>query len=390
MKGAPAADPVNLRMRDRLASWRDPVADEMARWIPAGTPVQEILYGPIREHALRPGKGLRPAICLETCRAFGGNVEAALPTAAVLELFHNAFLVHDDVEDGSALRRQEPSLHAVYGVPIAVNAGDAMLALALPPLIENTRALGLGKALRVLQVIADMARETAEGQAIELDWIRRGAVPSDDAYVEMVSLKTASYSFVAPMTLGALVGGAPADCMGPLARFAREVGVAFQIRDDVLNLRPAALHWGKDALDDLWEGKRTLLLCHALREASAADRAEALAILARARPAAGSPDPHAVLDRLVRDGALSPEARRALDRDLLGAMGVRPTKSSRDVEFLLGLVVAAGSIGHAEAVAARHAEAAAEAFAACEAWIPPSEARDFLYDLVEFVRSRGH
>lgn len=386
-----APDATLARVERVLAGWRVPVAAEIARWIPADSPAGEILYEPIRRHALRPGKGLRPALCLATCRALGGSVEAALPTAAVLELYHNAFLVHDDVEDGSLLRRDEPSLHALYGVPVAVNAGDAMLALALPPLLANTRALGVGRALGVLEGIAEMASETAEGQAIELEWTRRGVPPPGEAdYVAMVARKTASYSFVAPVTLGARIAGAPGECVARLRAFGRCVGVAFQIRDDVLNLRPEGERWGKDPLDDLWEGKRTLVLSHALAAASDDERARALAVLDRPRPTPREHETLAALDGLVRDGLLHPDGRRALEATLSATLGLRRAKRPEDVAFLLGLIQRAGSLDHASAVAARFAHEAREALAACDPWLAPSEHRDFLADLVAFVSQRDH
>src|SRR5215510_3049761 len=82
------------------------------------------LYALVREQLGRLGKGLRPALCLATCHAFGGRVEDALNSAAAIELIHNAFLVHDDIEDGSEFRRTQPTMHTRYGVPIAVNTGD--------------------------------------------------------------------------------------------------------------------------------------------------------------------------------------------------------------------------------------------------------------------------
>lgn len=327
------------------------MAEEILRWIPTDAAAQAVLYDPIREHALRPGKGLRPAVCLAACCALGGDAESALPTAAVLELYHNAFLVHDDVEDGSLLRRHAPSLHALYGMPAAVNAGDAMLALALPPLLDNTRTLGVGRALRVLEEVARMARETAEGQAIELDWIRRGVLlPDEDAYVDMVARKTASYSFATPLALGAIIAGVDDARAARLRRVGIDLGVAFQIRDDTLNLRPASARWGKDDLDDLWEGKRTLILIHALREARDAERQRAAEDLARPR-----------------------SARR-----------------EEDVSFLLGLIHRAGSLDHADALAARYAAAARGGLAACDDWLPPSPHRALLDDLIDYVASRDH
>src|SRR5262249_26928210 len=217
--------------------------------------------------------------------ALGGPLDAVLPSAAVLELYHNAFLIHDDVEDGSERRRDALTLHRKHGVAIAVNVGDAMLAAALRPLLDNMRIVGMGKALRILQAVADMARESAEGQAIELDWVRRANwMVSDAAYLEMAEKKTRWGTFLSPIGIGAIVAAAPAACTDELIHFGRHVGTAFQIHDDVLNLQEGEGRYGKEFAGDLWEGKHTLILLHALRAASERDRDAACAILRKRRP----------------------------------------------------------------------------------------------------------
>jgi Polyprenyl synthetase/Methyltransferase domain len=156
-------------------------------------------------------------------------MQDVLPTAAVLELFHNAFLVHDDLEDGSLMRRGAPTLHRQYGVAIAVNVGDGMHALCLQPLLDNMRLLGLGKALRILELIARMARESVEGQAIEPDWVRQGWWTAGDRdYCRMSYKKTCWYTFIAPIQIGAVVTGASDAQLSVLRRFATYMGVAFQ------------------------------------------------------------------------------------------------------------------------------------------------------------------
>ena len=102
------------------------------------------LYDLIPRYLSRAGKGLRPALCIATCRAFGGDREARCRSAVALELLHNAFLVHDDIEDGSEHRRGQPTMHVDHGVPLAVNAGDAMNALSVRPLRGQPSAAGAG------------------------------------------------------------------------------------------------------------------------------------------------------------------------------------------------------------------------------------------------------
>src|SRR5262245_12205515 len=114
-----------------LAEARELVMAEICSGLPRDERLKSVLYDPMLDYPLRAAKGLRPALCIATCRMLGGPLEGVLRSAAVLELFHNAFLIHDDIEDGSEMRRRGPTLHRKLGTPIAVNVGDAMLALAL-------------------------------------------------------------------------------------------------------------------------------------------------------------------------------------------------------------------------------------------------------------------
>ena len=196
------------------------------------------LYDLILDYPLRGGKALRPALSIATCLGLGGHLEAILPTAATLELYHNAFLIHDDIEDESWWRRGKPTLHIDHGVPIAVNVGDAMLSLSLQPLLDNVERVGLGPALRILRAVAKMTRLTVDGQALELEWVRSNTWRLDDTdYLKMVELKTSWYSFITPLQVGAIAAGAGPERLKPLESLGRHLGAAFQITDDLLNLR---------------------------------------------------------------------------------------------------------------------------------------------------------
>jgi len=310
------------------------------------------LYDLMPAYPSRSGKGLRPALCIATCRAFGGSLDDVLDTAVAVELFHNAFLIHDDVEDGSELRRKERTLHRIHGVPIAVNVGDGMLAAAMEPLLENVELIGLGRALRILQIVARMARESAEGQMIELDWVRATDwAPSDRSYVRMIYKKTCWYTFLAPVLVGTTAAGGELETARAFARFATPLGIAFQIQDDALNLTGDVDRYGKEIDGDLWEGKHTLILIEAVRRASKADRERALAILSKART------------------------------------GFVP-KSADDVGFLRVLIERAGALDYARATARRHAARAARSFDELARTMPRSAHREFLAQLVSFVVER--
>lgn len=375
-----------------MAECRQLVLDELRHVVPSSPRFKPILYDLMLDYPLRAAKALRPALCIATCRALGGALGAVLPSAAVLELYHNAFLIHDDVEDGSEKRRDGATLHRTYGVPIALNVGDAMLALALGPLFDNMRLLGLGKALRILNAVAEMARHTAEGQALELSWIRDAIWQLDDRdYLRMVHKKTSWYTFITPVVVGALVAGATETQIRQLRWFATALGAAFQIQDDLLNLCAAEERYGKEINGDLWEGKRTLVLLHALRNAKPRDRARALAILGKARPgerASANVAMSEALRRLRRAGELSPIAYRTLTAHLADD-GAGSVKTQADVAFLAQLVRRPGSLAHARSVASRRARRAKRSLQGMAlTFMPPSPHREFLESLVGFVMVR--
>jgi geranylgeranyl diphosphate synthase, type II len=287
--GQPDSTPgYDIALVDRvLAEARSEVLAEIKRMFAARRATG---YGPLydllADYPFREGKGLRPAICFASCRAAGGRTEQALLSATALELFHNAFLVHDDVEDGSEFRRGKVTMFRAHGVPIAINVGDATNVLAIDPLLRNTRLIGVRKALIVLREIERMARESAEGQAIELGWIADGEFAlSDDDYVRMAYKKTCWYTVISPLRIGVICGSPPAllapleDELEHLLELGFLAGIAFQIHDDLLNLEADEQLYGKEQAGDLWEGKRTIMLLHFLRTAARPERERALRML---------------------------------------------------------------------------------------------------------------
>jgi geranylgeranyl diphosphate synthase, type II len=230
--------------------------------IPDAEP-HEWLWRLVREYPSRPGKALRSALCLATAGAFGGTERAVLPVAVSLELMHNAFLVHDDVADGSLRRRGRPTLSAEHGTGLALNAGDALLVVAHRVLRHHLRSLDQALSERVLDEIDTMTLRTLEGQATELGWQHDGSggqTPED--YLELILHKTCWYTTIYPLRLGALIGSGGAAPLRPMVRFGFHLGAAFQIRDDLLNLTGDPTVYGKEIDGDLWEGKRTLMLIH--------------------------------------------------------------------------------------------------------------------------------
>jgi geranylgeranyl diphosphate synthase type II len=273
-----------------------------------------------------------------------------------------------------------------------------MLALALAPLLDNMRLLGMGKALRILQAIATMSRESAEGQAIELFWVREGTFDQrDEDYERMVEKKTSFYSFVTPAMIGAIIAEADASRIAELTRFAKLLGIAFQIQDDVLNVAADETRYGKEIGGDLWEGKHTLILLHALRCATMSERDRACAILRKSRPRPSAS--HMVtelgqveraIDDLSGSGELSDAAITVLST-ALESVRLRLTtgeKTRDDVAFLMDVIQRYHSVEYARQVALRRARDAARVLSESCSWLRASVHRSFLEGLVEYVIHR--
>jgi geranylgeranyl diphosphate synthase type II len=267
----------------RLRAVGKVVRNSMLDAMPDGEPVQW-LYGPMREYPARPGKALRPALCLAAGQVFGGKPDDLLGIAVAIELLHNAFLVHDDIADGSELRRGRPTLAAKHGMAAALNAGDGLAIVAGQVLRKATRRLDRDLADLVWTEFDTMAMRTLEGQATEVGWQLDNVEhlrPED--YLELIMHKTCWYTTIHPLRVGAMVGSGGTVDLGPLVRFGFHFGAAFQIRDDLLNLVGDEQTYGKEILGDLYEGKRTLTLVHLMATADGADRVLVSDYLRRSR-----------------------------------------------------------------------------------------------------------
>ncbi|MGZ4734585.1 MAG: polyprenyl synthetase family protein [Acidimicrobiia bacterium] len=239
--------------------------------IPDGEP-HHWLYRLVRAYPQRPGKAIRPALCLATCRAFGGTDTESFPIAVAIEMLHNAFLVHDDIVDASLRRRGRDTLRAEHGLELALNAGDALAVLANQVLRRHTHALEGPLGDRILEEFETMCLRTLEGQATELGWRRDGVTAlTPEDYLDLIMHKTCWYTTIHPLRVGALIGSNGHADVRPMVRFGFHLGAAFQIRDDVLNLVGDESVYGKEINGDLVEGKRTLALIHVMGHARGTD-----------------------------------------------------------------------------------------------------------------------
>jgi geranylgeranyl diphosphate synthase, type II len=254
----------------------------IARYLPSREP-RRYLYDLLGDYPQRGGKMMRPSMCIAAARLYGAPLEDAMQTAVAIELLHNALLIHDDIEDGSEQRRGGPTLHVLHGIPLALNAGDTLTLMSLRPLIENRIRIGERLTLRIIEETERMARECAEGQAMELGWRRYNTTDIGDAdYLEMVLKKTCWLATIYPVRVGALIGSRDSVDLDPFVRYGFFLGAAFQIQDDLLNL-VGERGYGKEINGDLWEGKRTLMLIHTIRESTPGERARLSELLCRPR-----------------------------------------------------------------------------------------------------------
>ena len=335
-------------VKNKLQRYNKITIDALLAYLPEKEPRRH-LYDLVSSYPTRPGKGFRPGLCLATCRAFGGDEKRALRSAVAIELFHNAFLVHDDIEDGSEFRRGGPTLHQEHGMPVALNVGDAMFVLSMRPLMENLLNLGPQMTWDVFTEIEHMVHQSVEGQAMELGWVADNECNlSEDDYLRMTLKKTCWYTIIHPCRIGGLIAKGRTINLDRFNRFGYFMGAAFQIQDDLLNLVGELEKYGKEISGDIYEGKRTVPLIHLLNQATVDEQ------------------------RKLRHFLSLPRAQRP----------------EGQVQWIHGLMVRYGSMEHAKACAAQLAGAALKEFNVAYGDQPPSADKQFIENIILYMIER--
>ena len=245
------------------------------------------------------GKGVRPALATLSARAAGASAEVGVPGAVAVELVHNFSLLHDDVMDGDTERRHRPTVWAVWGTASAILAGDALLALAVEVLLDESTPHRADAA----RLISETTRALIRGQTEDLAFERRDDVGLAEC-LAMADGKTGSL-LSASAAIGAVLAGAPAELVAALARYGTELGMAFQLVDDLLGIWGDPARTGKPVYSDLRARKKTLPVTYAVTHGGAPGR-ELAAWLSRAEGEAGGADD--VPDSEVRRAAELVEA----------------------------------------------------------------------------------
>ncbi|MCD6237202.1 MAG: polyprenyl synthetase family protein [Thermoplasmata archaeon] len=237
------------------------INDALNKTLSNGEP--KILYDAARHLPLAGGKRLRPLFVMLSAESVGGKGEDSLPFGLAVEIVHNFTLVHDDIMDKSSLRRGLETVHIKFGEPTAIIAGDLLFAKAFEVLYELKVEPVVFKKLNY--VLIKSVEEICDGQQLDMEFEKRKMV-SEEEYLSMIEKKTASL-FSCATTGGAIIGGGNEKQVDALKRYGKFFGLAFQIWDDYLDLCGKEEEVGKDIGNDLRNGKKTLIVAHALSNA---------------------------------------------------------------------------------------------------------------------------
>lgn len=216
-----------------------------------------------------PGKRLRPIMCLESCRVFGGNFEDAIPTACAIEMLHAQTLIHDDLPcmDNDDFRRGKPTNHKVFGEANAVLAGDALLTFAPQIIVKNSKNLGSDKLIKILEEYfqAGGAYGVIAGQVVDIESESVSPQNPEETLMYIHTHKTADL-FKLALRTGAIIADASEEQIADITEFGQILGVAFQIADDILDEISTFEEMGKTIGKDKNAGKLTYTSLYGLEE----------------------------------------------------------------------------------------------------------------------------
>jgi geranylgeranyl diphosphate synthase type I len=288
-------------MRETLAEWRPTVDEAIAEVLPREIDeeylewffgpasyryepesIQRALADPIWELLDRGGKRWRAVVFLVLVEAFGEDPEAFMEYATIPEILHNGTIIVDDVEDEAEMRRGGPALHHVYGQDVALNAGNAMYFMPLKILTQDPADLPAETRLAAYEMLMHELNRTHLGQGMDICWHNQGDVRvSREEYLEMSACKTGCLGRIVAQ-LAAIVTQQDEDTRRHVADYAEKMSIAFQIGDDILDIEHSldqAGDFGKAFGNDIREGKKTLLVIHAMEEADPETAARLAGIL---------------------------------------------------------------------------------------------------------------
>ncbi|MDH2907531.1 MAG: polyprenyl synthetase family protein [Candidatus Nitrosotalea sp.] len=217
------------------------------------------------------GKRLRPYMVIKSCQLLGGTPKQAIPAAAAVEMVHNFTLVHDDIMDNDEVRHGVPTVHVRFGMPIGILAGDLLFSRAFEtiskPYIHKSGNVGLN----LVTTLAKACTDVCEGQALDISMAKSSKIPSEDQYIKMIEKKTSSL-FVASCAMGAIAANKDFADVTRLSTFGRNLGIAFQIIDDLIGVTGDPKITKKPVGNDIREGKKSLPILMAIKKANSQEK----------------------------------------------------------------------------------------------------------------------
>lgn len=302
------------------------------------------------DYPKRKGKYFRPTLLLLTAEALGFPQEKAVKTAAAMQVSEEWILIHDDIEDDSVQRRGGPTLHRIYGKELAINAGDALHILMWRILWDNVEVVGLKKAARVADEFYLMLSRTVLGQTVEIRWTKeRRSNLSDKDILFILESKTGYYTVAGPMRLGAILAGATQLQLEKIYEFGKLLGYCFQIKDDLLDLT-SDFEGRKQRGNDIYEGKRTIMLMHLFRKIRGREKKHLRMIMEK----------------------------------------TREEKTAEEVDWVIRMMERYGSLEYAQNLAERFAQRTKEFFSRELSFLKRQPARNQLLAGVDFVLNRKY
>ncbi len=259
----------------------------------------------VSDYPQRKGKYLRPSLVLVTAQSMGFDIEKSIPTATAMQISEDWILNHDDIEDNSSNRRGKPTLHQIYGVGQAMNAGDALHVLMWKVLAQNYSILDKKITQKIENEFFCMLNRTLFGQTVEIKWIQdnRFDLTEEDILLILES-KTGYYTIAGPMRLGAILAGGTDKQLESIYRFGVLLGRSFQIVDDLLDLTSDFTGQKKQKGNDIYEGKRTIMLIHLFKNASPDDLSKLKQILSKNRAKKTQDEVNWVIKKMEQYGSL--------------------------------------------------------------------------------------
>lgn len=281
----------------------------------------------VSDYPRRKGKYLRPTLLMLTAQSLGFDLNKSLPTAAAMQISEDWILNHDDIEDQSEERRGLPAIQKIYGDGLALNAGDALHVLMWQVLSKNFLTLDKNIAQKIQDEFFTMISRTLLGQTIEIKWTQENRFDlTEEDVLLILESKTGYYTIAGPMRLGAILAGATDSQLESIYKFGILLGRSFQIIDDLLDLTSDFAGQKKQQGNDIYEGKRTIMLIHLLNNASSSDLSKLKDILSKTRDQKTPDEINWVITKMTEYGSLDHgrslakkfalEAQEVFDNDL--------------------------------------------------------------------------